>query len=76
MSEFKRDITETKSCVFLRAEDKSKTRIILSDDERSFLMLIVFDTDCLWTLSSDGFSVYRKNLSCHSRVPFVLLMLR
>ena len=38
---FRRDITETESCVFLRAEDRRKAQVILSDDDRSPLAVYV-----------------------------------
>ena len=38
---FRRDITETESCVFLRAEDRRKAQVNLSDDDQLPLAVYV-----------------------------------
>ena len=62
---FRKDITETKSWMNLRAEDRSKARVISSDDDRSSLAVYA---ECLPALEpqSDGFFVYRKGWSCQN----------
>ena len=57
---FGRDITETESCVFLRAEDRSKAQVISSDDDRSSLAVYAEHSPALEP-RSDGFSVYRRS---------------
>ena len=57
---FRRDITETESCVFLQAEDRSKAQIISSDDDRSSLAVYAEHSPALGPRSG-GFSVYRRS---------------
>ena len=52
-------ITESKSCVILRAEDRNKAQVISSDDNRLFLAIYAEHSPALEP-SCDGFIVYKK----------------
>ena len=53
-------MTETKSCMFLRAEDTSKTRVFLSIDDQLPLIVYVENSPALETRSYE-FSVYKRS---------------
>ena len=55
---FRRDITETESWVILRAEDRSKAQVILSDDDRSSLAVYVEHLPALEPQCHGFFFVY------------------
>ena len=57
---FRRDVTETESCVFVRAEDRRKAQVISSDNDRSSLVVYAEHLPALEP-RSDGFSVYRRS---------------